>query len=271
MSNGEPDWFILLSGGKDSVVAAHMAYPALNQNYQKRPVVVYLDTGQVRLDAQRIYVEQLCDHYGWQLWTLRTHENYTQTVQKDGHPGANQHSTIQNKLKGRQRGKLSTVSGDAHFITGIRWDESDNRAGTPKAHYDEGTRGWYYKPIAHMSEADLDTYIAEHDIPENPLWDAHHPTDCFCGAMGSPEELIEAEANGFEAFAQRIREIEESVEFHDRKGTWGWAGLSRQGRYQEDAKNDPNQLSLCGPSCSAYEPLKADGGTEQAGNAGEPE
>ena len=262
-TNGKPDWFILVSGGKDSVVAAHLTYSALNQNYQKRPIVIYLDTGEVRLDAQRIYVEQLCDHFGWQLWTLRTHESYSQTVEEDGCPGAAQHGTIQNKLKGRQRSKLSTVSGNAHLITGIRWEESPARAGTPKAHYDEGTRAWYYKPIASWTDADLDDYIEEHDIPRNPLWDASHPTDCFCGAMGSPEELIEAEANGFETFVQRIREIEESVEFHDRRGTWGWSGLSPKERYQEDAKNDPEQLSLCGPSCSAYDHLKTDGGADE--------
>lgn len=262
MSRPQPDWFILVSGGKDSVVAAHMTYPALSENYRKRPVVIYLDTG-VGLDAQRIYVEQLCDYYGWLLWTLRTNEDYEETVQENGHPGPSQHSLIQNKLKGRQRQKLSTISGDAHFITGIRWEESNARAGTPKAHYDKGTRAWYYKPIAHMSESDLEAYIDEHDIPRNPLWDEPHFSDCGCGAMGSPEELIELEANGFENVAQRIREIEDSVEMMDRTSTWGWAGLDRKGRRAEDAKNDDNQLSLCGPSCAAYNPLQADGGESE--------
>lgn len=258
----EPDWFLLLSGGKDSVVAAHVAYPALNQNFRKRPVAIYLDTGEVRLDAQRLYVEHLCDHFGWQLWTLRTHENYSAIVQEDGHPGPARHSRIQNCLKGRQRGKLSTVSGDAHFITGIRWDESPARASAQRAHYDEGTRAWYYSPILSWTDADLDEYIAEHDIPENPLWDASHPTDCWCGAMGSPEELIEAEANGFEWFVQRIREVEESVEKLDKTATWGWGGLNRKGQRAEDAENDPNQLSLCGPSCAAYRAL-TDGGSSE--------
>lgn len=261
MSRPQPDWFLLVSGGKDSVVAAHLAYPALEQNYRKRPVVIYLDTG-VGLDAQRIYVEQLCDHYGWMLWTLRTYENYDDIVQEEGHPGPAGHSRIQNELKGRQRDKLSTVSGDCHFITGIRREESSARANVPRARYDEGTRAYYYNPLLEWTEEDLEDYIEEYDIPRNPLWDERHFTDCGCGAMGGPEELIELEANGFEEFAQRIREIEESVEKMDRTGTWGWGGLDRKGRRAEDAKNDDSQLSLCAPSCAAYDHLQTDGGSE---------
>ena len=73
--------------------------------------------------------------------------------------------------------------------------------------------------------------------------------------MGSPEELIELEANGFGWFAQRLREIEESVEKMDKTATWGWGGLSRKEQIAETAKNDDAQLSLCGPSCAAYENL----------------
>ena len=258
-TNGEPDWFFLISGGKDSVVAAHVALPALQENYQKTPVVVYLDTT-VGLDAQRLYVERLCDEFGLQLWTLRTHENFEDIAQEDGLPGPARHTRIQNALKGRQRQKLSTVSGDAHFITGIRREESPARESTPRAHYDKGTRAWYYSPILNWTEADLEEYIAEHDIPRNPLWDEPHPTDCWCGAHGSPEELIEGEANGFEWFTKRIREIEESVDKMDRTATWGWGGLNPKERRAEDAKNDDDQLSLCGPSCAAYEQARPDGG-----------
>ena len=69
----KPDWFYLMSGGKDSVAASLVANEAIQQNYQKTPVAVYLDTT-VGIPANRFYVEELCDRMGWQLWTLRTHE-----------------------------------------------------------------------------------------------------------------------------------------------------------------------------------------------------
>jgi phosphoadenosine phosphosulfate reductase len=57
---------------------------------------------------------------------------------------------------------------DAWF-TGLRRDQAPTRAQTPKAEFDEGRGLWKLSPLADWTIDDLDRYIAEHDLPVNPL------------------------------------------------------------------------------------------------------
>lgn len=256
----KPDVFCLCSGGMDSVAATHFTMTAIERRFQKTPMVIYLDTG-LKLDPQRWYVEHLCDEFGWHLWKLRTNENFEDITREHGQPGPGQHSTIYNKLKGRQIDKLTTVAGNPHFFTGIRWGESPEREGTPTVEHRR--RAWWHKPIAHWSKLGCGRYIAEHDIPQNPLWDATFPTDCWCGCHGHPEELIEAEAEGFEWFTQKIRELEDSLTYlNGKEETWGWGGLTDDEQKWLEAFNDDHQMMLCGPSCAAKSVI-TDGGSDE--------
>jgi len=246
----KPDWFYLLSGGKDSVAAALLADKAVQRNYQKNPVAVYLDTG-IGIPANRIYVEELCDRMGWSLWTLRTHENYDKVVTENGCPGPANHTTTYNQLKGRQLSKLATVASNPVYISGINKYESDARAKTDKAQQER--RWWHAKPVFEWTDEQIREYVDTHAPVSNPLWDTNYFQDCACGAMASPEELIDATADGFEWFVQRIREYEESAEFHDKRGTWGWGGTTEEVQRALDHENDPDQMTLCGESCGTLQ------------------
>jgi phosphoadenosine phosphosulfate reductase len=57
------------------------------------------------------------------------------------------------------------------WITGLRRDQSDLRAGTPKVGWDLRHGLWKYAPLAGWTEKDVWRYIAEHDLPYNPLHD----------------------------------------------------------------------------------------------------
>jgi phosphoadenosine phosphosulfate reductase len=63
---------------------------------------------------------------------------------------------------------LSTV--DA-WITGLRRDQSPSRAGTPKLAWDERHGKWKAAPLADWTDKDVWRYIADHDVPYNPLHD----------------------------------------------------------------------------------------------------
>jgi 3'-phosphoadenosine 5'-phosphosulfate sulfotransferase (PAPS reductase)/FAD synthetase len=255
-----PDWFYMMSGGKDSVAAALLVDEAIQANYQKTPTVVYLDTG-VGVPYNRFYVEELCDRMGWMLMTLRTWENYEDRVQENGCPGPADHSRTYNALKGRQFDKIATWGDPAVCVTGINKNESEARANSGKADY--SSRRWHAKPIFEWSEERIDEYVEENAPVKNPLWERNYFQDCACGAMASPEELLDAEADGFEWFVQRIREYEESAEFADKRGTWGWGGTSQQMQQALDHANDPDQMTLCGPSCGRIgETLDGDSGRE---------
>jgi phosphoadenosine phosphosulfate reductase len=57
------------------------------------------------------------------------------------------------------------------WITGLRRDQSAARVGTPKLGWDERNGKWKAAPLADWTEKDVWRYIAEHDVPYNPLHD----------------------------------------------------------------------------------------------------
>jgi phosphoadenosine phosphosulfate reductase len=57
------------------------------------------------------------------------------------------------------------------WVTGLRRDQSDERAGTPKVGWDIKHDKWKYAPLADWTENDVWRYITEHDVPYNPLHD----------------------------------------------------------------------------------------------------
>jgi phosphoadenosine phosphosulfate reductase len=57
------------------------------------------------------------------------------------------------------------------WVTGLRRDQSPTRAGTPKVGWDAKHERWKASPLADWTDQDVWRYIAEHDVPYNPLHD----------------------------------------------------------------------------------------------------
>lgn len=240
-----PDWFWSISGGIDSVAAFLTTRDALADNYLKRAVMIYLDTG-VGLPANRLYVEELADTYGEQLWTLRTHEEFGEWVANDGAPGPGAHGYVQNELKGRQISKLNTIAQRPVHILGLRAEESDERAKMPKV--EQRDRHVEVRPVHRLTKRDCVRIILEHeDCPINPGWLWNHFTDCGCLAHGDPSELDAVEEK-FPWFGQRMREIEEAATGDGVESTLGWGGLSAEEQRAMEAGH--TQMTLCGESCN---------------------
>jgi phosphoadenosine phosphosulfate reductase len=85
------------------------------------------------------------------------------------------------------RRALSSV--DA-WITGLRRDQAPSRAGTPKLGWDEANEKWKAAPLADWTDQDVWRYIAEHDVPYNPLHDQGYASiGCtHCTAPGAGRE-----------------------------------------------------------------------------------
>lgn len=259
--DGAPDRFAMCSGGMDSVAMTHYMMQQW-EDEKKRPVVVYLDTT-IGLSSQRLYVELLCDHYGWQLWKLRTHENFDEHSKEEGFYGNQQHDKIFNRIKGRQIDKLTTVSGNPHIYFGSRVDEKGEHV-QPES-WNESYGAWTHNPIHDWSNEDVVEYLRENEVPFNPNWEAAHFTDCGCGATASREELIELEAEGYEVFAEKLRELEKDVQTGDRREVWAWGSFEPDKQQWLDADRDDDQMQLsdivCGLGCSGKSKLaKTDGG-----------
>ena len=240
-----PDWFLSLSGGVDSVAAFLLTHDTLRENYQKRPVALHFDTG-VGLPLNRLYLEELCDRYGEQLWTLRTHENFESWVENDDAPGPGAHRNVRNELKGRQASKINTLADQPVHILGLRANESDTRAQMAKV--EQRRRHVEVRPVHRLSKVECAEVILRHEnCPINPCWLWNHATDCWCLAHGDPSELDVLERR-FPWFAQRLREIEEAADADGLRGTLGWGGLSAT--EQQAIEQGQEQMTLCGESCN---------------------
>jgi len=228
----------LVSGGKDSTVTAHKADEEVGLD-----LLAYLDT-RTGADDTLEYVQELADALDIQLWTLRTNESYEEWVEEHGFPGPQMHFMAYNKLKDRQLQKLATVcGGELHFYAGYRKSESDRRMRNvePTQEYDRWT---VHAPIHDFSEQDVWDYIETHDLPHNELWDTlGRSADCWCGAYGSPEELIDAEACGLEDVVSDIRDLESDIERDDERDVWGWGGMSNV--EQRAARESGKSMKLC--------------------------
>ena len=235
----------MVSGGIDSTVAAAVAHEQAN----KIDFIAYLDTG-TGLDENREYVEELADHLGTQLWTLRTHEQYEEMVEEQGFPGPSKHIIMYNRLKERQISKLATVTGDKELVTwtGLRKAESPAREKNTERVADQ-ERWTMVSPIAEWTKEDCKEYIDEHDLPKNDLWNTlGRSGDCFCGAYASPEEKLDLRAAGCEYQAEWIESLEECVTTGDEKEMWGWGALSESERRSVRAEKDDGQITLCSHS-----------------------
>ena len=63
------------------------------------------------------------------------------------------------------------LSGVDAWITGLRREQSPERATTPKLQWDARHERWKGNPLADWSEKDVWRYVVEHDLPYNELHD----------------------------------------------------------------------------------------------------
>lgn len=251
-ANEHPDWFWSLSGGIDSVAAFLATYEALRSsdsdgNFAKAPVGIYLDT-RIGVPLNRLYVEQLTDWAGVQLWTLRTDESFLEWLRRDGAPGGGAHQEVRNELKDRQISKLTTLADNPVYVLGIAADESDTRAAFDKVR--EMRRHVEVYPVHRLSRKERAEMILRSDCPNNPLW--AHPsaiTDCGCLANGDPSELRKT-IELFPAFGQRLKEWEESISHDGLESTLGWDGLTAEEQRAKQQGHEQTTLPMCAEGCT---------------------
>ncbi|MFP4218437.1 MAG: phosphoadenosine phosphosulfate reductase family protein [Salinarchaeum sp.] len=250
-----PDWFWSLSGGIDSTAALILTREALDTsnserdqsnydgNFAKKPVAIYLDT-RIGVPLNRLYVEQLCDYFDVQLWTLRTDESFLEWLRRDGAPGPGAHGNVRNELKNRQSSKLTSLADNPVFVLGLSADESPNRAAMSKVV--EKRRHVEVLPVHRLSLKKRAEVILRSDIPRNPLWSYPEVIkDCGCSANGDPSEK-EKTIELFPEFGQWLREWEEAIEHEFPKDTLGWGGLTSDEYAARRDGFEQATLSTCG-------------------------
>jgi 3'-phosphoadenosine 5'-phosphosulfate sulfotransferase (PAPS reductase)/FAD synthetase len=248
----------LCSGGRESTVATHVSV-----RWGPCDIIAYLDTG-TGAEANKRFVERVADTFGATLFTIRTPEDYSKLVAEHGFPGASQHGKMYTALKERQIGRLATLtngrgnSSDLHLWTGVRLRESRQRM----AHVEqvqERDRWTWVAPIFDWTEQQVRRYHERLNLPTNHLWRTlGRSGDCFCGAFGSPEELIDAEAAGCDRLVRYLRGLEASTDRGDERGRWAWDGMTP---VEKRAERVPDEQAILCSSCDPAYPM-ADGGEE---------
>ena len=70
----------------------------------------------------------------------------------------------------------TALTGIDCWVSGIRREDSQTRAGAAKFGWDKRFGLWKLNPLADWTEAEVWDYINEHEIPYNPLHDAGFPS-----------------------------------------------------------------------------------------------
>lgn len=142
--------------------------------------VVFLDT-QYHFAETLWYVDHLKERYGLNLTVVEplvTPDNLWQT-DIDACCGARKVEPLARALTGRSA-----------WMTGLRRAEAPKRAATPVVLWDE-TRGLVkVNPLATWSDADVDGYVRDHDLPLHPLTAKGYPSiGCWpCTSPVTPGE-----------------------------------------------------------------------------------
>lgn len=68
------------------------------------------------------------------------------------------------------------VAGYGAWVTGVRSEQSEARAGVQPIEWDERYRMQKVSPLLPWTEAEIWAYIREHNLPYNPLHDAGYPS-----------------------------------------------------------------------------------------------
>lgn len=199
----------MFSGGHDSLVSTHET-----MEHRDGDVVFHIDTG-TGIEKNQQYVEDVCEQFGWELEIRSPSMTLEEFAEEYGFPKQAAHSWIYRYLKHHPLSRFTTELSSDHpkYYTGVRRDESQRRMKTVTAEHQERDRWTWVAPIMDFTADDIETYIAEHNLPRNPVVEnIGRSGECFCGAYADRvSELVELEKS-YPDHAQWIIDLEERVQ-----------------------------------------------------------
>lgn len=188
----------LVSGGIDSTVLAHRCRDFYDG-------ICFIDTG-TALPGVREHVQRVADLVGkplviydagvqWRAMVLGGAADPNRpSLRPFGFPGPGQHSVAYNRLKLRQVERLVREvkrkrTDRVALLTGVRTDESQRRGwNVANLERRRGAQVWV-SPLRYMTNAEVRTYVAEHDLPLSDVAALiHRSGECNCGCFAAPGE-----------------------------------------------------------------------------------
>ena len=215
---------LLVSGGKDSVAAATIAFEEARRLGIDARVVFINELRAFRVPEDALphkpvdYVKRFAQWLGAELVVLEPEFDFWDGVKRWGYPHVFHNRWCMLYLKRRplerfaheeiRRGFLPV------FVTGIRRDESFRRAQIYTAKrmmFDYGgVRLENYYPILNWSDEQVESFIRERGVPENPLWRLGFSFECICMAGTSVKQLNRVIAE-FPRLAEFLAEMDREI------------------------------------------------------------
>jgi 3'-phosphoadenosine 5'-phosphosulfate sulfotransferase (PAPS reductase)/FAD synthetase len=200
---------LFVSGGKDSVVAATIAFEEAKQlGIPTRTVFINeLPAFGVPEDVLPFkpldYIRRFSEWLGVDLVVLEPKFDYWEGVKKWGYPLLFRHRWCYDKIKVAALVKFveREIREGYHqrtWVLGIRASESARRAkiwgsinSKKYTYWFRGYRVEYYLPILDWSEEQVESFIRERGIPRNPAWEFGWSFECLCLAGTTLKKLDE--------------------------------------------------------------------------------
>jgi len=216
---------LFVSGGRDSVVAATVAYDeARQQGVECR--VVYINVLKAFEVPEGLlphnpldYVRRFTEWLGADLVVIEPKFNYWEGVKRWGYPHLVHRRWCFQHLK--KEPLIEFTEGEVRegyepvHVLGIRWEESWLRARKFPSKWEVWKVGsvWVkqYFPILDWSSEKVRRYIKERGVPENPLWSVGFSCECLCMAGMSAKQLdrmISMYPDLFMWLAEKDREVQ---------------------------------------------------------------
>lgn len=276
---GFDKWYVLYSGGKDSVVVADYVSRNFPREFQG---VVHADTT-VYMQVCRDFVVSYCKERKWPLYITTIPEgkrnkkkpvNYEEAVLYRGFPVPHDHGWTMGTLKHagwRDFAVARLDSGEKFaYISGVRRKESMQRRRVKKYIknvFNHDGRIAYANPFRDWTGERMYQYFIEHGLKKSPAYDLGLDLsgECMCGAFAEPYERYVIKKNDPALYA-RIVALEEAIKANGglsnrRYSTDEWgvpkrppSQTRRFSRYLKSLKRKDEPLDfikdLCGESCS---------------------
>lgn len=239
---------LLFSGGHDSLCSTHYC-----ANYLKSiglDFEIYHGNTGIGIKQTFAYVKFICKKFGWKLnvGVPPSGETYRDIVLRWGFPKSTYqgHQMCYIRLKERALRAFVThkckskpyARENVLLLTGIRKSESRIRMGYVEETRKEASRVWS-SPIFYWEEQDIDSYMAKHSLPRNPVKDKLCISgECLCGAFEVKELLAEIK----ECYPETYNEIQNLKALAKERGLNDiWGGVSA---YKPKRKVNKRQLNM---------------------------
>jgi 3'-phosphoadenosine 5'-phosphosulfate sulfotransferase (PAPS reductase)/FAD synthetase len=216
---------LFVSGGKDSVVAATIAYEEAKQQSIPARVIFINELKAFEIPENLLphkpldYIREFSRWLGVELIVLEPNFNYWEGVNRWGYPLVHFNRWCMYFLKQEPLRKL--IAEEARqglkpiWVFGMRQSESWRRART----YTQKRMIWKhagipienYYPILDWNDTQVEQFIKDKGIPENPAWRTGFSFDCLCMAGMSKKKLdraITLYPDLYRFLAERDKEIQ---------------------------------------------------------------